>query len=127
MSLTRNQSNTLKQLMDTRAAEKLETNKNNLPKPADETTLERTGVSQDEVDDATTNAEEHLAHTMHRHYVGELRMLDAARERVDKGLIDSCIDCGSEMGFERLNVQPYAVRCVDCQQLHEKKEKANAR
>lgn len=127
MSLTRNQSNTLKQLMDARAAEVLENIKNTLPKPADETTLERTGVSQDEVDDATTNAEEHLAHTMHRHYVGELRMLDAARERVDKGLIDSCIDCGSEIGFERLNVQPYAVRCVDCQQLHEKKEKANAR
>jgi RNA polymerase-binding transcription factor DksA len=127
MSLTRAQSNALKALMDHRAVEVLENIKNTLPKPADETTLERTGVSQDEVDDATTNAEEHLNHTMHRHYVGELRLIDAARERVDKGLIDCCIDCGNEIGYDRLNVQPYAVRCVDCQQLYERKVKANSR
>jgi RNA polymerase-binding transcription factor len=127
MSLTRNQSNALKQLMEERASQVLENIKNTLPKPADETTLERTGVSQDEVDDATTNAEEHLAHTMHRHYVGELRLIDAARERVERGLIDSCVDCDNEIGYQRLQVQPFAVRCLECQELYERKVKANAR
>jgi RNA polymerase-binding transcription factor DksA len=127
MSLTPTQSQALKQLIDDRADQVLQNIRNTLPKPADETTLERTGVSQDEVDDATTNAEEHLNHTMHRHYVGELRLIDAARERVDKGLIDCCVDCGNEIGYERLNVQPFAVRCVDCQEVYERRVKANSR
>jgi RNA polymerase-binding transcription factor DksA len=127
MSLTRTQSQALKQLMDDRADQVLQNIRNTLPKPADETTLERTGVSQDEVDDATTNAEEHLNHTMHRHYVGELRLIDAARERVDKGLIDCCVDCGNEIGYARLHAQPVAVRCVDCQEVYERRAKANSR
>jgi RNA polymerase-binding transcription factor DksA len=127
MSLTRTQSQALKQLMDDRANQVLENIRNTLPKPADETTLERTGVSQDEVDDATTSAEEHLNHTMHRHYVGELQLIDAARERVEKGLIDCCVDCNSEIGYERLQVQPFAVRCLECQELYERRGKANNR
>ena len=31
-----------------------------------------------------------------------------------------CIDCGFEITEERLKVKPDAVRCVDCQALHER-------
>lgn len=121
MSLSHTQSSVLKRIMDNRTEELLEHIRNTLPKPADETTLERTGVAQDEVDDATTSAEEHLNYTMHRHYVGELQLIDAARERIEKGLLDCCVDCDGEIGYARLQAQPYAVRCTDCQERYERR------
>lgn len=119
LSLTRSQCAELVRLMDARVDELEEHIRNTLPKPADETTLERTGVAQDEVDDATTSAEEHFNHSLHRHYVDEMRQIEAARERAQNGLADSCCDCGDEIGYPRLRAQPYAVRCVDCQSRHE--------
>ena len=127
MSLTQTQSETLKQLMEQRAIELEEKIRGTLPKPADETTLERTGVSQDEVDDATTNAEEHFNHTLHRHYVDEMRQIEAARDRAGNGLLNCCADCGEDIGYRRLQAQPFAVRCVDCQERHERKVAAQRR
>lgn len=124
MSLTRTQSNALRQLIDERTAELEEKIRGTLPKPADETTLERTGAAQDEVDDATTSAEEHLNYTMHRHYVDEMRLADAARERVASGQVNHCVDCDEPIGYERLQAQPFAVRCVDCQEIYERRSSA---
>ncbi len=109
-------------MMDERASELEEHIRNTLPKPAGETTLERTSAAQDEVDEATTSAEEHFNHSLHRHYVSEIRQIEAARERTQNGLADSCVDCGEEIGFARLRAQPYAVRCVDCQALLEHRQ-----
>ena len=127
MSLTRTQSDTLKQLMEERAMDLERRIRETLPKPADETTLERTGVSQDEVDDATTNAEEHFNHTLHRHYVDEMRQIEAARERAGSGLLDCCTDCGDDIGYQRLSAQPFAVRCLDCQDRYERRAGAQRR
>jgi DnaK suppressor protein len=121
MSLTQSQSHELKQLIDARAVELQEKIRDTLPKPADETTLARTGLAQDQVDEATTSAEEHLNHTMHERYLEELRQTEAARERAANGLLDCCAECGEEIGYRRLRAQPYAVRCVECQELHERK------
>lgn len=119
MSLTQNQQVELERILEQRAGELEQQIRNTLPKPADETTLERTGVAQDEVDEATTNAEEHFNHTLHRHYVGEMVQLEAVRERARAGLADRCADCGEDIGFPRLLVQPLAVRCIECQARHE--------
>ena len=121
MGLTRYQSDSLKQLLDERSVELAEKIRDTLPKPADETTLERTGVAQDEVDDATTSAEEHLRHTMHRHYVDEIRQIETARERASSGQLSCCADCGEEIDYARLRAQPFAVRCLDCQERHERR------
>lgn len=120
MNLTQNQCAELVRQMDMRVGELEQQIRNTLPKPADETTLERTGVAQDEVDEATTNAEEHINHTMHRHYVDEMKQVEAARERAQQGLANSCADCGEEIGYERLRVHPHALRCIECQSLYER-------
>ncbi len=31
-----------------------------------------------------------------------------------------CPDCGTEIPFKRLSVQPAALRCIACQRLREK-------
>ena len=50
----------------------------------------------------------------------ELRGLDAAHERIEDGGYGTCVDCGREIGFERLRATPTAIRCIDCQTRHEK-------
>ena len=50
----------------------------------------------------------------------EFRALEAARERIQEGGYGVCIDCGSDIVFERLKAFPAALRCVQCQERHEK-------
>jgi DnaK suppressor protein len=52
--------------------------------------------------------------------VTELRALEAARQRLADGSYGTCADCGGEIGFERLQVNPAAVRCIRCQTSYEK-------
>jgi DnaK suppressor protein len=52
--------------------------------------------------------------------VTELRALEAARQRLVEGSYGTCADCGGEIGFERLQVNPAAVRCIRCQTAYEK-------
>jgi DnaK suppressor protein len=52
--------------------------------------------------------------------LAELRMLEAARDRIKVGHYGVCAQCGGDIGFERLRASPGAVRCVECQRLHEK-------
>ena len=52
--------------------------------------------------------------------LAELRALEAARTRLTQGAYGVCADCGADITFERLSVQPAALRCVDCQHRHEK-------
>jgi RNA polymerase-binding transcription factor DksA len=50
----------------------------------------------------------------------ELRDVEAARQRLADGSYGICVDCGAEIGFERLQAEPAAARCLDCQARHEK-------
>jgi RNA polymerase-binding transcription factor len=52
--------------------------------------------------------------------IGELRALEAARERMAAGSYGVCAECGGEIAFGRLRAEPGALRCVDCQSRHEK-------
>jgi len=52
--------------------------------------------------------------------VDELRGLEAAHERIANGDYGVCVDCGRDIGFERLRATPSAIRCIACQTLHEK-------
>ena len=37
----------------------------------------------------------------------------------DTGRFGLCTDCGTEIPFDRLKVEPWALRCVACQTAHE--------
>jgi DnaK suppressor protein len=52
--------------------------------------------------------------------VEELREIDAALARLDDGSYGICVDCGGAIGNERLQAEPAAARCVECQSRHEK-------
>jgi RNA polymerase-binding protein DksA len=50
----------------------------------------------------------------------ELREIDAALARMSQGRYGTCTDCRSDIDLERLRRKPAAVRCFDCQRVHER-------
>lgn len=50
----------------------------------------------------------------------ELQDIDAALHRMDDGTYGDCDECGGEIDYRRLEVQPTAFRCIACQAQHEK-------
>lgn len=51
--------------------------------------------------------------------IDELRQVQAALHRLDRGAYGDCIDCGESIAFERLRVHPAAERCAACQMAFE--------
>ena len=49
----------------------------------------------------------------------ELDGVVAAIARLDAGVYGACIECAEPIAYERLFVQPAAVRCAPCQAKHE--------
>ncbi len=47
--------------------------------------------------------------------LAELRELEDARQRLAEGRYGVCADCGGDIAYERLRVQPGAKRYFDCQ------------
>jgi DnaK suppressor protein len=43
----------------------------------------------------------------------ELQLIDLALRRMDMGVFGNCIDCGTEIPFDRLEALPFATRCAE--------------
>ena len=78
------------------------------------------GAAPDPADESVATLIADLDHADVGRDLSELRGLEAARTRLADGSYGTCADCGGDIGFERLQVQPAAVRCIACQTLHEK-------
>jgi DnaK suppressor protein len=48
-----------------------------------------------------------------------LSRIDEALARLDAGVYGRCDSCGQEISSARLRALPLAVRCLDCEALHE--------
>lgn len=58
--------------------------------------------------------------------VGELRMIDSALQRINAGTYGNCVDCDQPIPMARLEAEPTAARCVQCQELYEKTHASGA-
>jgi RNA polymerase-binding transcription factor DksA len=74
----------------------------------------------DSGDQATGDALADLNLAIIDKHVWELRDIEATRLRIRGSGFGSCIDCGGDVGFERLAAYPTAKRCFVCQRQHEK-------
>ena len=50
----------------------------------------------------------------------ELNAVNAALARLAQGTYGVCVDCGGDIGYQRLEVQLGATRCIDCETRHER-------
>lgn len=74
----------------------------------------------DEGDASVADALVDIAAARMDRQVGEMRDIEATRKRMTQGEYGVCVDCDEAIVFERLLAYPTALRCVRCQQVHEK-------
>jgi DnaK suppressor protein len=51
-----------------------------------------------------------------------LSRLNEALGRIEVGEYGDCMDCHVEISEQRLRALPFAVRCIKCEELHEREE-----
>ncbi|MDP1950473.1 MAG: TraR/DksA family transcriptional regulator [Nitrosomonas sp.] len=52
--------------------------------------------------------------------INEMRELEISSKYLSELEFGDCIDCGEEIGFDRLIAYPSAQRCIQCQRRYEK-------
>jgi RNA polymerase-binding transcription factor DksA len=85
--------------------------------------LDRVGDSGD-FSNAIASSEVDLSEALRD--IEEWRGLRGAMRRIDEGRYGFCVDCGVEIPFARLQAQPVALRCVDCQSRAERSSGAHS-
>ena len=102
-----------------RAALRTEVNRD-LDKVRSDRLRDLAGASPDPGDESIASLISDLDQADTSRDLSELRSLDAAQSRIEDGSYGSCIECGQDIGFERLRVNPSAERCIVCQTQYEK-------
>lgn len=120
VTLTATQTGRLTRALDELEREVREQIRASMPQFADQKYLELAGMVYDSGDEASATMQEQVDHTLLEHYLQNLKNIEAARARLERGEANDCVDCGEEIGFKRLSAQPFATRCIHCQTLREK-------
>jgi DnaK suppressor protein len=120
MALTSNQTEKLQHLIDKRRDALLGELREDAARSREHPYAEHAGPAPDTGDESVATLIADLEQADITRDLDEFRGLEAARERIRAGEYGICIDCGSDVGFERLKAFPAALRCVQCQERHEK-------
>jgi RNA polymerase-binding protein DksA len=121
MSLKQSQLSTLAKELDRSYKTLLEEVRDELETPQHEQYIELIDRGPaDSADEAIGDALADINLAIIDRHVSEIRDIEAARARITDGSFGTCVDCGGEIGFERLQAYPTAKRCLGCQQQHEK-------
>jgi DnaK suppressor protein len=76
--------------------------------------------SRAEDSDAQVNSARDLEFALDDHESAEIRLIDAALERIKSGSYGVCLDCGEDIPAARLHAAPEAPRCIACQEKLER-------
>ena len=82
--------------------------------------IDLAGRVMDMGDQSVADALADLDAAMIDRHVRELREIESALKRIADGSYGQCVECGAEVGIERLKAYPTAQRCFDCQSMRDK-------
>ncbi len=71
-------------------------------------------------DTATETLDREIDSTLEENSENVLAAIDAALQRLEEGTYGKCVNCGKEIGEERLAALPWATLCIDCRRLEER-------
>jgi RNA polymerase-binding transcription factor DksA len=71
-------------------------------------------VSDSFAEQAVEREEEEVLEDLGAAGVQEIRMIEAALDRIENGSYGTCVRCGDPIGEERLDVLPATPLCRDC-------------
>jgi RNA polymerase-binding transcription factor DksA len=120
MSLTQKQLETLQGLIEARSRALADELRGDAERAREETYGALAGPVTDNGDAAVADLLSDIDNAELSRDLAELRALEAAKARLAEGSYGRCADCEADIGFARLKAQPGALRCVDCQRVHEK-------
>ena len=120
MSLNRREMIELARAIEERRGELLEEIESDVVRARAEPYGEVAGAVRDIGDEAVADLIADVEQAEITRDIDELRELNAAHRRLADGSYGICVDCGADIGIERLRAQPAAARCVACQRRHEK-------
>jgi DnaK suppressor protein len=60
-----------------------------------------------------------MAAATRQSYARQLRELEAALDRLDRGAYGECADCAEPIAYKRLRARPEARLCLECQEDRE--------
>jgi RNA polymerase-binding protein DksA len=127
MALTDRQSQELRDLLETRRTALLAELREDAERAREQPYAEHAGTAPDSGDESVATLIADLEQADMTRDLDEYRALEAARERLKSGEYGICIDCGNDIGYERLKASPSALRCIQCQERHEKTFGGNPR
>jgi RNA polymerase-binding transcription factor DksA len=120
MALSAQQTEELRRIIDKRRKALIAEIRADVAKARDEAFGELAGAAPDSGDESVADLLQDLDQFDVSRDLTELRGLEAARERMAAGRYGTCIECGGEIEYARLRVNPGAARCIACQAVHEK-------
>lgn len=83
----------------------------------DELVPERGGVTNHVSDDANETVEQEMMLSLQMTAERQLDRVRQAMTRLDEGTYGTCANCGRQITPARLDARPWAIYCIDCQQL----------
>ena len=69
---------------------------------------------------ATATLDREIDYTLEENSENVLAAIDAALQRIEDGTYGECVNCGKEIGEERLAALPWATLCIECRRLEER-------
>jgi RNA polymerase-binding transcription factor DksA len=120
MALTAKQNEELGKRVQKRRAELLAELREDAARARDEPYAEHAGLAPDTGDESVATLIADLEQADLTRDLDELRAMDAAWQRIKDGTYGTCVDCGRDVGYERLKANPAAARDVQCQERYEK-------
>ena len=76
-------------------------------------------LNQDSDDVSHREADRELDMALNDRELAELGAVSAALRRLKEGGYGVCADCGEDIAFDRLKVEPWALRCIACESRRE--------
>jgi RNA polymerase-binding protein DksA len=81
---------------------------------------ELAGEVPDAGDESVATAVVDLDHAVMQRHVAAIQSIDQALLRMRKQHYGVCVDCGEDIAYARLAAFPTALRCIGCQERHER-------
>lgn len=119
-NLTDAQLSRLKRMLDDRYKQLIEEVRSELIRSDQQRYIDMAGAVADVGDASVADLLADLDTAIVDRQIREIRDIEAAKRRIADGSYGTCIDCGGDIGYERLLAYPTAKRCYECQKQHEK-------
>jgi DnaK suppressor protein len=82
--------------------------------------VEEIGASDNHLaETATATLGREIDYTLGENSGQVLAAIDAALKRIDEGTYGTCVNCGEQIRYERLEATPWASLCIDCKRKAE--------